>query len=492
MQVTKEASVTAKNLSKVVFFRIAQYPFLALYVMFVPRYLGAEVYGKYAFLMSIAFMCASMISIGGNTEVFGRFVPEFQVNQQSNNIRKFSTNLLALKITIDLIVITVIVIVLSHIYGGQYSADYFILVGVIISVIDLSSVPTALLFGLNELGKFSMPGTVRKVLSLILIPLFFHFWALRGTILTILLIESLILVAMFTSTRKYFSYSDFKIDIPFLKPLLLYDVTFFVSGCLVGIWMKLGNTLIQYLTDSSTEVAMFDIANQVFYLTTNLSLVILASMVPIMTNLLLDRKEWKISIWFSTVIKYMWGGAALAVIILLFTGKELIGLIIGSEYQNALPNAIIGILCIVPASIVQLCYVYAMIYKKPGVYLKAIIGGVVSFFIVSIVLIPTYKSVGCSIATFISSLVMALVSSVYFRKEVINCLGNGLKVLMLGLVFGGMSFFGEGLPMRIGLAVFCALAYISLLFAADIMNIQEISELTHAVMDRSSLCKPAA
>ena len=485
MRVTKEAGVTARNLSKVVFSRVAQYPFLALYVMIVPRYLGPEIYGKYAFLISVALIGASFLSIGGNAEVFGRFVPQFQVNKELKKIKELSSSFLAMKLTLDLILILLASIIFINTYGDKYSIEYFIIIGILMIFIDLQSVPLSLLFGLNELGKFSFPAPVKKALGLILVPTLFYFYDLKGTILANLMIEFSVLVFVFIYTKDYFSYSNLTFDLSFLKPLLLYDMLFYLSGCLMGIWLKLGNTMIEYLIHDSRQVALFDIANQLLALTSNFSLVVLAATIPMLSLLLLNGKEQKIMFWSSMIMKYMWISIAIFAIVFIGIGREAMIVIIGSKYEGAFPNAVVQLLCIFPISIVHLCYVYSMVYSKPYVYLISIGSSLVALFVFSFILIPAYGSFGCSVATFISCVVMAFVSGLYFKRQLMDCLGAALKVVVPGIAFVPVVLLADGLLVKIGLTGFCALLYILLLFGANVLSMREFTEIIQALRSRS-------
>src|SRR5206468_2387105 len=86
-----EASVTSKNISTVTLLKVGQYPFLVASMMLIPRLMGPTIYGEYALLISIITMTASLIDFGGGTDVFGRFVPEFEVRGQSANVQRLAS-----------------------------------------------------------------------------------------------------------------------------------------------------------------------------------------------------------------------------------------------------------------------------------------------------------------------------------------------------------------------------------------------------------------
>ncbi len=222
--ITREASVTTKNVSKVYLLRVlAQYPFLVLFVMLIPRTMGPEIYGEYALVISIIAIMTSLTNLGV-TEICGRFVREFEVRGESANIKRFSSNLLTLKIAIDLITSVVLLSVLHFAYCDRFPFTYFILVVAIPLVSDLGTVPYALFFGLNKLGKFSLRDPVNRALILILLFILFHYYGLFGAILSTLLVEGSMAILYFFWTRNYFRIEDFRVVLPFLRPYLRFSL----------------------------------------------------------------------------------------------------------------------------------------------------------------------------------------------------------------------------------------------------------------------------
>ena len=70
----EDAKKTARNLSASFLVRIARYPFLAIYIIIIPRLLGTYDYGKLALIISIIMLSAEILTFGVST-VFGRFIP---------------------------------------------------------------------------------------------------------------------------------------------------------------------------------------------------------------------------------------------------------------------------------------------------------------------------------------------------------------------------------------------------------------------------------
>src|SRR4030095_10778961 len=100
---TTEAILTTKNLVSVALFKVAQYPFLLLYMITIPRMMGPELYGQYALLVSIIAIVPAWTDLG-MTKIYGRFVPELRLHNNVAAVAKFSSYLLALKAIIDPII----------------------------------------------------------------------------------------------------------------------------------------------------------------------------------------------------------------------------------------------------------------------------------------------------------------------------------------------------------------------------------------------------
>lgn len=481
--ITKEASIATKNISTVVFLKVAQYPFLALSVMLIPRMMGPKIYGEYALLISIIAIMASMLSLGV-VEIFGRFVPELEIRGESANIKRFSSNILALKSVINLIASIVLFSILQFAYGDRFPVTYFLLIVAILLVADWGTVPYALLFGLNRLGQFASRDLIRRALSLVLVVILFHYYGLFGAIMSTLLVEGSFTMLTFLWTRKYFRLENFRVDLSFLKPYLRFGFIFYMAWGLLNFWQRLSNPLIGYMTRDSREVALFDIPNQIFLITVAIILFAISSFVPIFTNLLLTGKEEKLIKWSKLIIKYtgilcmliFWG--------FIFSGPDLIPIIIGSEYTEIFPKGVVLLSGIFPMSFAQLGVVFSVIYKEPGKYFQALCFAFSTFLFASVLLIPKYASMGCSIATFISCMVLALVIGVYFREKLIPCLSDYFKVIAPGFIFVLFLFFRGSLITNLLLVVCSVATYILLLFACRVLNLQEIKEIFQAIRHR--------
>lgn len=478
--VTSEASVTSKNVSKVFFLRLIQYPILALYVTLVPRMMGPDIYGKYALLISFVAMTSALLGFG-LTEILARFVPEFEVEKESSKIVRFSTNILAFKFLVDLIVTIILFFVLELAYGGRFPAIYFILVNLILFVGDLGGVPYALLFGLNKFGKYSFNDPARRALSLSFVLILFHYLGLLGALLSSLLVEATLSALYFYWTRENFSWKDFRIDLSFLLPYLKFGFIFYLSWGVLNVWQRMGNALIEYITKDSRQVALYDIPNQIYLITATFNLFLITSLVPIFTKLLLTGKEGKVTNWTQLIAKYVGIVCTLILGSYILVGPHLIPLVFGSEYTDIYSNGIILLLGVFPMALTQIGYVFSIVYKEPRKYLYAQCFALITFLIAAFVFIPGHASMGAAIATFVSCMFFAVGVGFLFRDRLLPCLSGWLKVVALGVVFVPFTFFRGEIIMDFLLLISSLAVYALLLFASKALRVNELKEIYAAI-----------
>lgn len=479
--ITKEASATTKNLTMVLLLKAAQYPFLALNLMIIPRLMGPEIYGDYALLISLIAITNSLVEFGGDANIFGRFIPESERQGELASIRRLSSNILSLKIAVDLIISVVLLLILHFAYSDRFPSTFFLLIVAILIVTDCGIVPHALLFGLNKLGKYALREPMRRALSLVFMLVMFHYYGLLGAMMSIVFVEGFLAALYFFWTRKYFNIENFKIDLPYLKPYLGFGFILYMSSVVATVCQRLGNPLIEHITEDSREIALFDLPNMIFLYTVAFILVAITNLVPIFTELLVTGKEKKLIDWSTLIIKYtgilctitFWG--------FVLTGRDLISMVIGPEYTAIFPNGVVLLLGIFPMIFAKLGLVFSVVYKEPRKNFVALCFAFAAFIVASILLIPGYASMGCSIATSISCVVLGGAMCVFFKEKIFPCLREGFKVIALGFIFVPFLIFKGDLITNLFLFVCSALAYILFLFATRILNLGELKVMFQAI-----------
>lgn len=488
--ITSEAAVTLKNLSAVILLKAAQYPFLMLAMVLIPRMMGPETYGKYALLISVITIADSLNYLGVG-EIFGRFVPEFQVYKDSEGIVRLSSSFLAFKTVTSLILSVFLFAILYAVYGSRFPIHHLLLTTAIVLVREAQSVPYALLFGLNELTKYTLPDPIRRIISLAFITVLFHFWGLVGAIVSALLVESTLTIILISWTRRYFYLKYSKINISYLWPYLKFGLMFYISWALLNIWQRLSNSLIEYITKNSVNVAIFDISNQIFLILTAFTLAITSAMIPVFTTLLLTNREDKLIQWSTMVMKYIAITWSMILLVYGLIGHDLIILLIGQSYHGVFANGILLILAAFPMAIAQLGATLAVVYQKPQRYIASLMMAIGSFTTSSLALVPKYASMGSSAAILISCIVIAVLIGIFFRDQLSRSLVDGFKAIALGAIFVPILWLRGEASVNSLLAILSWSLYVVLLFVTRILNPHEIQEIFQTIVHLPQPSRPS-
>jgi O-antigen/teichoic acid export membrane protein len=489
-EITREAQVTARNISAVLLLKTVQYPFLVLSAMVIPRVMGPHAYGEYALMLSIVVMTASATELGIG-QICGRFVPSLELLGDLRPLQRFATGLLAAKLALDALLAGPLYLLLWATYGDRFPATYFVLAISTLVVLDLGMVPYGLMFGLNRLNLYALRDPLRRALNLVLVLVFYHYFGLYGALASTLMVEASLTALNLAWGRRFFRLQDFRLDLAFLKPYLQFGFVFYLSMGVKTVWEKVGNPLIAYLTADAREVALFDIPNQMFLITIAFLLVTIGYLVPIFMRLLVTGREEKLVIWSGLLLKYIFALSTLTVGVFLITGPDLIPVLIGRNYAGVYPNAVVLLLGIFPMAVVQLGYVFCVVYREAWKYLQALLCALIAFVPAAFVLVPYLASMGAALAMLFSTAAAAVVLAVSFWDWVAPCLQEGVQVVVLGIVFVPFWFLRRDLRSDLLLAALAGGLYLAMLLFTRRLRTEEISEVLRAVRLRPEAPMPA-
>ena len=475
----EEAHITVRNISMLIVLRVLQYPILILFVLIVPQMMGPETYGKYAFFVSLFTILAASARLG-TTETLGRFVPEFVLKQDKPRINKLVFHILLLRASI---LIIAGIILLSIIFLTQTGEEIKLYLIILIAglVLGIEGTLYSLLYGFNDIGKFTARDLIRRLSNLLLIIVMFKYFDLFGAVISILISELILLIFVLFWTKKYLSFKDFGLDFIFIKSYFKFGFLFYVTSLLLVFQQCLGSPLIQFITKNSSEVAFYDLANQIYLITSSFMFCIFSAMIPVFTTLLIKKREDKIIKWSCLIMKY---AGIIGIIIfssVLLIGHNLIVSVFGIEYEKVYTNLLILFIGFFAYSISQIGVVYSIVYKQPKKYLTAMSISLIIFLIIALLLIPKYFSIGGSIATLFSILALGVILCIQFRHFIMKVIKPFLKSTALGLILILFVYYGMNLMSNLQWLILFLVFYLSLLFIFKYITIYEIKELVEAL-----------
>ena len=465
--------------------RMAQFPFLALFVLLVPRMMGAETYGIFAFYISLVTIIGSMVNLGvGDT--FGRFIPQLQAETEQGLVEKLVSNFLVIKTLVTLTVVAVLTPVLFQLYAGDVTWPLFAILAAIVIVVDWESVVYSLLFGQNRLLAFSVKEPLRRALSLGLIIWLFPQFGLLGALGSTLLVEVAMLVLGCYWTRHTLRRTKPGIDIRFLKPYLKFGFNVYLIWFLLNVWQRLGNIMIERLTGDPSQIAYFDIANQFFLIIISVTVMVINSLIPIFSTFQATGNVDRIQLWSRRIVKYMTIVNVMVVAGVLFLGSDLIPLLIGQDFEAVTPNLLILCIGLFASVLIQFGFVQAIVMSRPQEFLVALFASLVVFIVLSMFLIPRYQSAGCSTATVLSYFFMATLVLYPIRAQVKPILVDSFRAVAPGLLMLSLLPLKGSLVENVFLATAYLVAYGALLLLFRILSVNEVLEVVRSLRRGSS------
>jgi O-antigen/teichoic acid export membrane protein len=484
--ITAEASVTSKNLSRVAVLRVAQYPFMALFALVVPRLMGPDDYGRYAWFVSIVGIASSFLDLG-MTEIATRSIPESQQRQDEYGIRRFFSRMLAFKLVLDVPLGLAFLLgaLLFRVSSGTWQFVWPFALTLLIG--DVGATAYALLFGLNKLAICSARDPIRRAAGLIAVVGLYHFFGMQGAIVSVVIVEAIVTVINFCWAERYLSLRELWPSWSFSAPLLRYGFLFYLSWGITNVWQRLGNTLIGYLRHDYGQIALFDLSNQIFLTATGFTMFLITALAPIFTQLRLQGKETKLIDWTRRILTYSQIACAAVLGGWLLIGSDVIPILIGRQYGGLYPNVAVLLCGTFLMVIVQLGLALAMAYAEPVWYLLALCVAVASFIIASCLLVPGLGALGCSVATLISCACCALTIGARYRRLLSQSFGPGLKAVMLGVCLLLPCWWLRGTWVRNELLLLCFLvAFGAALAVGGVLKSSEMREAWRALRHKGS------
>jgi O-antigen/teichoic acid export membrane protein len=466
---------TIRSVSLGTFWRACRYPFVILSAILIPKFMGDTVYGEYALFMSI-YVMLDVITDVGITQTFGRFIPELKI-EKSNKVTQLLHSMLFYGL-----IMTLLVVVFGEgglfLFGDTgYAPSLWLLLCLLLVVTKIEGTLFAFIYGNNEIARYSSKELIRSAATFILVLAGFLLFGLNGALWALLASEIALLVAALLWTRNRFV-DKVEILAPrsFLS-YLIFGAKFYVPMLLFTFLQRSGNLFIDQLTDSSEQIAYFDVANQYLLLTATFLGLIFTTLLPSMTTLYIRNEHDKIVEWNSKVMTYCGIVIVITVNALVLVGKDVLTLCLGSDFSSVYPNALVISLALPFVLIGYAGTNFALLEKRTHAYLTGVILGLVSMGIVCMILVPKMGAIGASWASVIGYAVLALAFIIRYFKQFRKVLIGLAKSLLIGAACVPFWFIKSNLIVSAIILILSTLVYTSLVLWFRVVSVSDIRKL---------------
>lgn len=397
---------------------------------YVSRVLGASCVGTYSYTNSITQYFILIGCIGLN--LYGQREIAYYQNDLNTRNRTFFELFFLRCITL---IISVVVFYFTMIMNSKYSFIFIIqILDIIASIFDISW----FFQGIEEFKK-----TVLRnfVVRLVCVALIFTFVKSPDDLLLYVLCYSGTLLlgnlSLWLYMPKYVSRKDIK-NLN-LKKHLHPAIMLFLPQIATSIYTLLDKTMIGLITDNNAEVAYYEqsqtIVKTVMTVITSLG----TAMMPRIANLYKNNK-------FGEIRSYMQASMTFVLVLsipfalgIMAIAGGFVPWFFGKGFERVVPNMefIAPIIIFIGLSTVTGTQYLLPLGRQKEFTISVVIGSIVNF-LLNMILIVYFKSIGAAIATLIAEITIMIIQMYYLRKEF------NFKILFLqGLkyfIFGAVMF----------------------------------------------------
>ena len=227
-------------------------------VVLVPRLLGVEGYGRFAFVLSLAYL-GQILGDFGTLDVFGRFAPGMTGEQT----RRLYMRTLSFKLVVGP-GCGIITATAALFLGDWMRLEWAALLGLSVALHIVAWVPFQLSLGLNRVGAWMTEQAWRQWVLLVTLLLLFPLLGFTGVLLSLVVMETIFCLLGLWYARDHWQRKELGWDWAFYRPFVRAGAGFFLANMTVVALYRSGPVLVEILTGQIAQVGYIDLAIGLF------------------------------------------------------------------------------------------------------------------------------------------------------------------------------------------------------------------------------------
>jgi O-antigen/teichoic acid export membrane protein len=318
-----------RNLSAVSVHKLVQIAGVAVTVVLVPRLFGAEMYGRFAFALSLSYL-GQILGDFGTLDVMGHFVPGMS---QTDGTRLYMRHI-GFKVMVGGAA-GLMTYWAAGFLAGWMQAGWALLIAVGVFLHILAWVPYQFALGLNRVGTWMAEQAWRQWALLLLLLLLLPRLGLTGALGAVVIMELLFLGLGLWWVRSYWYWSEIGLDWGYLAPYLRFGFGFFLANLAAVALFRSGPLLVEILTGSSVQTGFFNLALGLFLLAYVTLGQFAQSLIPELSRSLSQQKYGRLRGWLRTFAGWGWWLGFLGTVLVWLTADWGVPQLFGPEYAPA-------------------------------------------------------------------------------------------------------------------------------------------------------------
>jgi len=420
-----------RNVSIVSLHKGAQIVGQMVAVATIPRLLGVDNHGRFAFVLSLAFL-GQILGDFGTLEVMGRFVPTMTVVEA----KRLYMRTLTFKLIVG-VLCGGIAIVAALALSQWMQLDWALLIGLGVLLHIIAWVPFQFFLGLNQVGLWMVEQSWRQWILVILLLLLYPWLGFTGSLIAWASMEAIFCFVGLWWGREYWQISELRLNKQYIWPYIKFGFGFFLANLIGALLYRSGPVLVEMLTGQSAHAGYLNLAIGLFLMPYLLLTQMALSLVPTLTSFYTKGQINEMQQWINNFVRYSWLLGWLAVLLIWLTVDFGVVLVFGVDYALAARPLRWISLAIPLAGLLWAGNAVATVTGRGTVKFWATLITLCLFLVIGIWLIPLYLAAGGALALSMAVGVNVVVLALFLRPEFKL---DWPMLLVTGLAGSGMLF----------------------------------------------------
>jgi O-antigen/teichoic acid export membrane protein len=444
-----------------------------LFAALVPRFMGPQVYGQYALILSLS----TLVVVGsafGFTEIVGRYVPELSARGAIPDVQRLFGNLFLLRMAGGFTA-AVLFFGITSSWLRELDVAALAAAAAAVGARALSHYLFAFFLGLNQAARWGLGELIERWLLLVLVIPGFSVAGFRGACLALLLAELGTLGVGIVLNRAHFARICWKLDLGHLRPHLSFGFLFFAGNLLAVAFQSSGEVLVRAISGDYTQVSFFGLANGV-YLTGAAAIQQLSvSSTALLMSLRAQENPEGVRETLRQMLSWVTAGATTVFFAAVLLGPRAVPLVFGRSFQPVAMSLVPITLTLVAFAVSSAGAVVAVTHDQPKTVLIA--GGLrlAAFWSLGPTLIGRWDSFGACVAVLVASVIHACYLAFHMRTTMARALRSLLVSMGLAALFLPLALLRSSWTVDCGLYVIFLAGYASLLLSSGVITRAEVA-----------------
>ena len=471
------------QLPEIALFKLVELLSLGLFSVLAPRYLGAELFGRFAVILSLTALWMTTSNFGAKY-VFGRFVPEYAASGAGERVRALFAHMVGSRFVLAALAVPLLVLFLRRALPEASTAT-LLMSGAAFVAMTLGAPMFAIFYGLNRLGTSMGREAFGRPALLVLLFAFGAASGLERASAALFVTHATALAIGVYLCRGLFALERTAFDAHLLFHHLRFGLAVFAANLLLRAPWRLGESALALADVARSEIAFFNIALSAAVAFTHLLGGATTLQIPSLGVKQAAGDHDGRDRSLGLALKHLNILGVLFVLGTFACGPWAVRTLWGPEFLGVIPNLLLVAPAVLTQPYVRTALSLAVVESRlrRNLVLGAVAVGV--FAAAALLLVPRFASLGATAALLASSFATALVAVRQLRRSGVLAAARSARHLAAAAAPAGVLALTGGAPWG---ALVAAPLYLALLAALGVVTRQEL----RALADAASSLRPRA